>query len=98
MTELAIIATLDLEPGTRADLLPILLRHRERCLQAEPGTLAFEVLVPDKEPDRLMLYERYRDRAAFDAHMSGESFGIAMKEAGPRLRGMTGIRCRPAAA
>jgi quinol monooxygenase YgiN len=97
MPELAIIATLELESGTRADLLPVLMRHRARCLRDEPGTLAFEVLVPDKEPDRLMLYERYQDRAALDAHMKGASFALAMQEAGPRLKGMTGIRCAPAA-
>lgn len=95
MAELAIIATLELEPGTRADLLPILLRHRERCLRDEPGTLAFDVLVLDKEPDRLMLYERYTDRAAFDAHLKGASFVQATQEAGPRLKGMSGIVCKP---
>lgn len=96
MPELAIIATLELDPGTRPDLLPVLMRHRARCLRDEPGTLAFEVLVPDKEPDRLMLYERYQDRAALDAHMKGASIALAMQEAGPRLKGMTGIRCSPA--
>lgn len=97
MSELAVIATLELEPGTREDLLPILMRHRDRCLQQEPGTLAFEVLVPLGEADRLHLYERYVDRAAFDAHWVGSSLALAKEEAGTRLKGIAGIFCTPAA-
>ena len=98
MDELAIIATLEVEPGTREALLPILLRHRERCLDEEPGTIAFEVLVPRTEPDRIMLYERYTNRAAFDTHWSGTSIAIAKEEAGARLQKITGIFCTPAGA
>lgn len=58
MAELAIIATLEDDPAARNELLPIVVHHRERCLREEPGTLAFDVLVPDEEPDRLMLYQR----------------------------------------
>jgi len=96
MADLVIIATLELEPSTRDELLPIVLRHRERCLREEPGTLVFEVLVPHKEPDRLMLYERYVDRAAFEAHWNGASLATAKTEAGARLKKINGIFCAPA--
>jgi quinol monooxygenase YgiN len=93
MSEVAVVATLEVEPNSRTDLVSILLRHRERSLRDEAGTLAFEVLVPENEPDRLMLYERYKDRAAFDAHMNGKSLTIAKAAAGPRLKKISGIVC-----
>lgn len=96
MPEVAIIATLEIDPASRSDLVNILLRHRERSLRDEPGTVAFEVLVPEKEADRIMLYERYKDRAAFDAHWKGKSLAIAKAAAGPRLKNITGMVCAPA--
>jgi len=91
--EVAIIATIEVDPASRNDLVPILMRHRERCLRDEPGTIAFEVLVPEKETDRLMLYERYKDKAAFDAHWNGKSLAIAKAAAGPRLKKISGVVC-----
>ena len=96
MTELVIIGTVEFEPGARDAMLSILLQHRDRCLRDEPGTVAFEVLVPAKEPDRVILYERYADRAAFDAHWNGKSMAVAKREAGSRLKGITGTFCTPA--
>ena len=96
MPEVAIIATLEVDPAARDQLVPLLQRHRERCLREEPGTVAFEVLVPDNEPGRVMLYERYKDRAAFDAHWNGKSMAITKAAAGTRLKNITGVFCTPA--
>jgi quinol monooxygenase YgiN len=96
MVAVAVIATVEFEPGARDELLPALTRHRERCLRDEPGTVAFEVLVPLDEPNRVMLYERYVDRAAFEAHWNGESLAIAKAEASTRLKSINGVFCRPA--
>ena len=96
MPEVAIIATLEVDPAARNDLVNIMLRHRERSLRDEPGTVAFEVLVPEKETDRLMLYERYKDRAALDAHWKGKSLAIAKAAAGPRLKNISGMFCTTA--
>jgi quinol monooxygenase YgiN len=96
MSEVAIIATIEVEPACRDDLLPLLIRHRDRCLRDEPGTIAFEVLVPDEEPGRVMFYERYKDRAAFDAHWNGKSLAITKAAAGPRLKKISGVFCKPA--
>ena len=73
MADLAIIATIEVAPGRRDELVPLLLAHRARCLKDEPGTLQFEVLVPRGDDTRVLLYEVYRDDAAFDAHRSAPS-------------------------
>ena len=47
------------------------MAHKARCLKDEPGTLQFEVLVPNDDTTKILLYELYRDAAAFDANWNG---------------------------
>jgi quinol monooxygenase YgiN len=95
MTKLAVIGTIVVQPGTRAEVLRAVLAHRERCLKDEPGTLAFEVLVPSDDDTKLLLYELYADRAAFAAHMNGKSMAQAQAEVGSKVTSLTGIQCTP---
>jgi quinol monooxygenase YgiN len=96
MAKVAIIGTLILKPGTREEALPALLAHRERCLSDEPGTLAFEVLVPADDENKVMFYELYADPAAVDAHMNGTSMRTIQAEHGHKVLSLTGIQCVPA--
>lgn len=74
MSRLAIIGTIEVAPGQRDQLLPLLLAHRARCLKGEPGiTLQFEVLAPYEDDSKVLVYEVYRDDAAFDLHRNGAS-------------------------
>jgi len=66
VTKVAIIATMELTPGTRDEYPVELLAHRRRNMEGEPGTHAFEVLLPNDKPDTIMLYEVYADQAALD--------------------------------
>ena len=54
----------EVPPRELAELSPLLDEH-VRLTRAEPGCLAFEVTPGD---GRLDVAERFRDRAAFDAH------------------------------
>ena len=52
MAKLATTGTIEVAPGRKDQLLPLLMAHRARCLKDEPGTMQFEVLAPhadDKE-------------------------------------------------
>ncbi len=48
--------------------LPLLIAHRDRCLEDEPGTLRFDVLRPRNKENSVLLYEVYADDAAFQVH------------------------------
>jgi len=95
MSRLAIIGTVEIQPGSREEVLQALLAHRERCLRDEPGTLQFEVLVPASEPNKLLLYELYTDRAAFSAHLKGASMATVRGELGAKIVGLSGVQCTP---
>jgi quinol monooxygenase YgiN len=95
MSKLAVIGTIEIQPGAKAEVLQAVLAHRKRCLESEPGTLQFEVLVPSGDDTKLMLYELYSDSAAFSAHMKGASMAQVRAEIGSKVVNLTGIQCTP---
>ena len=90
----AVIGTIEVKPGTRDAALQAVLAHRERSLRDEPGTLQFEVLVPNDDPNRIHLFELYADTSAFVAHMKGASMAKVNEEAGHLLLSLTGIQSK----
>jgi len=48
--------------------------NADASVRNEPGCLQFDVLEPEGEGDRVLLYEIYTDKAAFDAHRKTEHF------------------------
>jgi autoinducer 2-degrading protein len=97
MSKLAVIRTIVVQPGTRNEVLRAALAHRERCLKEEPGTLAFEVLVPVEDSTKLLFYELYADQASFAAHMKGRSMAQVQSEVGSKITSLTSIQCTPGA-
>jgi quinol monooxygenase YgiN len=71
MSKLALVATIKTVPGKREEYLKHLKAHAQNYLATEPGTLKFEILVPDEQPDTVMLYEVYASPEAFETHWSG---------------------------
>jgi quinol monooxygenase YgiN len=90
----AVLGTIEVKPGTREQALPAVLAHRERSLRDEPGTLQFEVLIPNDDPNRIHLFEVYEDTAAFVAHMKGASMAKVNQDAGHLLVSLTGIQTK----
>lgn len=93
MAKFAIVATIKTVPGKRDEYLKHLKAHGERCRATEPGTLMFEILVPQKEADTLMLYEVYASPEAFEAHWNGASIQQIRKDAAGLQVSLSGVRC-----
>ena len=64
-----IVATLQAKPGSREDLLRALLDDAKSSLQNEPGCLRFDIVHEEQNPNHIFLYEVYKDKVAFDAHV-----------------------------
>jgi quinol monooxygenase YgiN len=93
MAKFAIVATIKTAPGKRDEYLKHLKAHAQRCLATEPGTLKFEILVPQKEADTVMLYEVYASPEAFEAHWTGPSVQqVKLDSAGLQVS-LSGVRC-----
>lgn len=56
--------------------LALVRDNAARSVEAEPGCLRFDILVPEHAPASrtILLYEIYTDRAAFDDHLTSEHY------------------------
>ena len=63
-----------LRPGAMASFRRLIDDNARASVRREPGCRRFDVLAPKDEPDRVMLYEIYDDRAAFEAHLKTPHF------------------------
>lgn len=69
-----ILVEFDLKEGARDAFLPLVLENAARSLEDEPGCLVFDVLSVANDPDRIVLYEVYRDKEAFGEHLKAPHF------------------------
>ena len=51
------------------------LRKMVEPTRAEPGNLDYQVFRDPKQPSLFVLFEKYQDEAAFDAHRATAHFG-----------------------
>ena len=65
-----VIAELSVPSPHRAEFLELCAYDSRSSLQDEPGCRQFDVLTTESEPEAVILYEVYDDRAAFDAHLA----------------------------
>ena len=98
MPKLALIGTIEVAPGRRDQFLPLLMAHRARCLRDERGiTLQLEVLVPYDDDTKVLVYEVYRDDAAFEVHRNGPSIAQFRVDTAGMIVTMHVTKCAPQA-
>ncbi len=79
MSKIAIVVEFTIKPGQRDAFLQIIRDHASGTLAEEEGCLQFDVLIPKEGDNRVLLYEAYRDDAAFQVH--GQSPRLARTRA-----------------
>ncbi len=90
MTDLVVLVDFGLKAGQRTAFRR-LVDANARASAAEPGCRRFDVLEPEGEPDRILLYEIYADRAALDAHLETAHY-VAFDEASAALCDRKSVR------
>jgi quinol monooxygenase YgiN len=93
MPKFANVVTIEVAPGRRDQLLPLLAAHKERCLKDEPGTLEFEILLPKDDDTKVLSYEVYQDDSAFEVHRNGRSLAQLREEIAGIVVKLRGTRC-----
>ena len=84
--QIVLYAEFTARPGERAGVGD-LIRSYADVVRAEPGNIVFDVYTRTDAPDRFVVFEVYRDQAAFDAHISAAD-GAAFNDAlGPLIVG-----------
>ncbi|HEV2124920.1 MAG TPA: putative quinol monooxygenase, partial [Chloroflexota bacterium] len=54
--------------------LESMLDNARHSVEDEPGCFRFDVIQDESDPNTLILYEIYRDKAAFDDHLTTPHF------------------------
>jgi quinol monooxygenase YgiN len=67
------LAQVDLMPEHHDAFLVQMIALARRSLESEPGTQRYQIVQDTADPNRIHVVESYSDRAAFEAHMQGES-------------------------
>jgi quinol monooxygenase YgiN len=94
MEEVALIVHYQAKPGMGDEVAALLARHTA-ATRAEPGNLDFVALRGTEDPDSFMLYERYADSDAFEAHTASPHYeGIAVAQIRPLLSNRTVDFCQ----
>ena len=84
MSRFAIIVEFELLEGGFDVFHQEVLKNGEASKRDEPGCQTFDILVPNKEENRIVLYEAYDDEAAFQEHLQSKHF----KEFSDRVSGL----------
>lgn len=64
-----VIAEFQVKPEAMSAFLDAALDDARHSVADEPGCRQFDVVRPEGEGDRVLFYEVYDSRAAFDAHL-----------------------------
>jgi len=65
---IALIVTIQIKPEHRDAFMESMLDDARGSNNDEPGCLRFDVLQDSEDPNKIHLYEVYKDQAAVDAH------------------------------
>ena len=82
---LVLVVHMKIKPDCVDKVMPLLLENARCARQDEPGCLQFDVLGDPSDRTRYMLYEVYKDEAAFEAHQQSAHFKRYMEQGVPLL-------------
>ncbi|MGH6718486.1 MAG: putative quinol monooxygenase [Alphaproteobacteria bacterium] len=69
MRGFVVVVDFRLKAGASEAFRALIVENAKASVRDEPGCRHFDVVLPHGEADRVVLYEIYDDRAAFDAHV-----------------------------
>lgn len=93
MSTVVLWVELTMAAGQKANYLARAGQHREAVLANEPGCERFDIVVPDKTEDRVMLYEVYADEQAFKIHTETTYMQQYREDTAPMITARKLTRC-----
>lgn len=69
-----LVARYTVQPGMGDEVAAALREMAVLVRQQEPDCVVYEIARSDDDPDQFLLYERYRDAAALEAHRATPHF------------------------
>jgi quinol monooxygenase YgiN len=83
MGRFVVVVDFRLRPGMAERFHALIVENARASVRDEPGCRQFDIVIPQGEADRVVLYEIYEDRPAFDAHMRTPHYASFDRESVP---------------
>jgi len=88
---IAIVATMKAKSGKENELIAIMKGLVKAVRENEPGALDYTFHRSHKDASSFLVYEKYKDGEAMQAHMAAPHFQQAAQKMGDLLDGVLGI-------
>jgi autoinducer 2-degrading protein len=83
MSGFVIVVDFKVKPGQMAEFRQLIDDNARASVRDEPGCSRFDVCASREDAERILLYEIYDDRAAFDAHLKTRHFAVFNEASAP---------------
>jgi quinol monooxygenase YgiN len=93
MAGFVIVVDFKIRAGRMQAFRKLMDENARASVRDEPGCSRFDVCADRKDPDRILLYEVYDDRAAFDAHLKTPHFAAFNEKSAPLVAAKTVMEC-----
>ena len=84
-----VLVAFEIVEGAVDAFMEQMVRQAEASLREEPGCLQFDVCVGETDPEQVLLYEIYADRAAFEANLNAPHFAAFDQAVAPLVTSKT---------
>ena len=88
-----IVVDFRVRPGQMAAFRTLIDENARASVRDEEGCSRFDVCADRKDPNRILLYEIYDDRAAFDVHLKTPHFAVFNEKSAPLVADKTVSEC-----
>jgi quinol monooxygenase YgiN len=78
-----IVVDFRIKPGQMAAFRRLVDENARTSVRSEQGCSRFDVCIDSRDPGRVLLYEVYDDRAAFDTHLKTPHFALFNEASAP---------------
>lgn len=86
---LVVLVEFRLKPGSSRAFAERIAANARASVENEPGCRRFDIAFSDEDPDLVVLYEIYDDRAAFDHHVTTPHYRRFKDESAELVAGAT---------
>lgn len=83
MNEFVLVVDFEVKDGTAEQAIALVSENARNSVENEPGCLQFDVMQAADNPNRILLFEVYKDQAAFEAHGKTEHIKAFLEKARP---------------
>ena len=88
-----LVVHLDIVPEKFDEFIDTARTHGKRSVEIEEGCISFQVMIPQEEPNKVILVEVYQDDAALDFHWNSDHMAAYLERTGEMITGRKRFKC-----